>query len=90
MSASPVPAEPITEDTTPVSSEEVRAALKAICRSSAFSRSKRLQKFLAYVCELTLEGESNRINEYLIGSEVFARGPKYSPHEDSAERRTES
>lgn len=87
MSASPVQAEPITDETNPVSSEEVRAALKAVCGSGAFSRSKRLQRFLTYVCELTLEGEANRINEYLIGSEVFARGPKYSPHEDSVVRR---
>lgn len=87
MSASPVPAEPLSADTNPVSAEEARAALKNVCGSSAFGRSKRLQRFLTYVCELTLEGEANRINEYLIGSEVFARGPKYSPHEDSVVRR---
>jgi hypothetical protein len=87
MSAPSVSAAPNTEDTDPVRPDEARAALASICGSGAFSRSKRLQRFLIYVCELTLEGEANRINEYLIGSEVFARGPKYSPHEDSVVRR---
>ena len=34
-----------------------------------------------------MRGESGRINEYLIGAEVFLRGPNYSPSEDSVVRR---
>src|SRR5204863_8636272 len=71
----------------PVSAEEARAELQRVLHSPTFQRSERLQKFLQFVCELTLKGESSRINEYLIGSEVFQRGPDYSPNEDSIVRR---
>ena len=71
-------------DTCP---EEVEAELNAVLHSSAFERSEKLQKFLRYICELTIRGEGGRINEYLIGSEVFLRGPEYSPSEDSVVRR---
>jgi hypothetical protein len=71
----------------PVSAAEARAELDRVLRSPTFQRSDRLQKFLQFVSELTLNGESSRINEYLIGSEVFQRGPDYSPNEDSIVRR---
>jgi hypothetical protein len=58
-----------------------------VLRSPAFERSARLRRFLRFICELSLKGESSRINEYLIGSEVFQRGPGYSPNEDSIVRR---
>ena len=67
--------------------EEIRAELQAVLQSAAFERSDKLQKFLRFICELTLQGEGWRINEYLIGSEVFLRGPSYSPSEDSIVRR---
>ncbi len=73
-----------SNDTCP---EEVEAELNAVLHSSAFERSEKLQKFLRYICELTMRGEGGRINEYLIGSEVFLRGPEYSPSEDSVVRR---
>lgn len=70
-----------------VSETEARQALQAVLQSRTFERSERLQKFLRYVCELTLQGEGSRINEYLIGAEVFDRGPDYSPQEDAIVRR---
>ena len=48
-------------------------------RSPTFDRSERLHKFLRYICKLTLKGEASRINEYLIGSEVFRRVPTTIP-----------
>ena len=70
-----------------ISTEEVQAELSAVLRSHAFERSERLQKFLRYVCEAALRGESSRLNEYLIGNEVFGRGADYSPNEDGIVRR---
>lgn len=70
-----------------VSPEAVYAELETVLRSPAFERSERLQRFLRYICDLTLKGESSRINEYLIGSEVFRKGTDYSPSEDSVVRR---
>jgi hypothetical protein len=72
---------------TPVTVDEVRSELEAICGSSTFRRAKRLQRFLRYICDRTLNGEAAQINEYLIGSEVFDRATNYSPHEDSVVRR---
>jgi hypothetical protein len=77
---------PDLEHTT-VPVNEVQTELEAVLRSTAFERSERLQRFLRFICELTLKGEASRINEYLIGSEVFQRGPGYSPNEDSIVRR---
>jgi hypothetical protein len=71
----------------PVPTDEARAELDRVLHGAAFQRAERLQNFLQFVCELTLNGEASRINEYLIGSEVFQRGPDYSPSEDSIVRR---
>lgn len=76
-----------TENLNAPSPEEVSAELDTILLSPGFERSERIQRFLRFICELTLKGESSRINEYLIGSEVFQRGPSYSPSEDSVVRR---
>jgi hypothetical protein len=70
-----------------ISTEEVRLELDSVLHSPSLERCERLQKFLQCICDLTLRGEGVRINEYLIGSEVFQRGPDYSPHEDSIVRR---
>lgn len=67
--------------------EDAERALESVLRSTTFERSERLRTFLKYVCELTLNGESDRINEYLIGVEVFGRGGNYTPTEDSVVRR---
>lgn len=74
-------------DSPSIPSAEVQAELEVVLRSPQFERSERLQRFLRYICDLTLNGESDRINEYLIGSEVFRRGADYNPNEDSIVRR---
>ncbi|RPJ54628.1 MAG: hypothetical protein EHM23_28525 [Acidobacteria bacterium] len=76
----------MTKDAAP-SVEEVQTELQKILESEAFSRADRSRQFLQYVCELTLKGESSRINQYLIGFEVFRRGPDYSTEDDSLVRR---
>ena len=70
-----------------LSPDEIRAQLEKILASAAFGRSERSQQFLQYVCDMTLRGEASRINQYLIGSAVFKRGPGYSTDEDSFVRR---
>lgn len=70
-----------------ISAEDARRELESVLRSPTFERSERLQKFLQYVCDLTLKGEASKINEYLIGNEVFRRGADYAPNEDSVVRR---
>ena len=82
-----MPKQTINIDSSSVSAEEAQSELETVLHSPQFERSEKLQKFLRYVCELTLRGESSRLNEYLIGSEVFQRGANYSPTEDSVVRR---
>jgi hypothetical protein len=78
----------VTElESSVVSAAEVQAELEVLLRSPAFERSERLQNFLRYICDLTIRGESQRINEYLIGSQVFRKGADYNPNEDSVVRR---
>ncbi len=76
----------MTKDAAP-SVEEVRDEVRKVLASEAFNRAERSQKFLQYVCELTLNGQSSRINQYLIAFEVFDRGQDYSTQEDSLVRR---
>ena len=70
-----------------ITPEEVFSEMAAILRSPSFQRSEKLQAFLRFVCEETLNGNAAGINEYLIGSKVFRRGDGYSPSEDSIVRR---
>jgi hypothetical protein len=70
-----------------VSAEESRAALQRVLESPIFERSTRLQQFLRFVCDLTLRGDGGRINEYLVGVEVFERTDGYDPGDDSIVRR---
>ncbi len=67
--------------------DEVKAELENILASAAFRRSERHAQFLRYVCQAALNGESSKLNEYLIAHEVFGRGDDYSPSEDSVVRR---
>jgi len=70
-----------------ITAEEVYAELDVLARSPVFNRSEKLLRFLRFVCETTLQGGGEQINEYLIGSEVFRRGSDYNPSEDSIVRR---
>jgi hypothetical protein len=81
------PSNPVNVFGSEFSPSEIEAELQAVLRSSAFERSEKLRRFLQFICDLTLRGEGGRINEYLIGAEVFLRGPNYSPSEDSVVRR---
>ena len=67
--------------------DQVRAELDRIVNSPVFRRSDRHARFLRFVCEETLNGESGQLNEYLIAHRVFDRGANYSPGEDSVVRR---
>lgn len=74
-------------DAEVVSRAEVEAQLERIFESGQFRRSKRLQTFLQYICDLSLKGEADRINEYLLAIEVFRRPASFASHEDSTVRR---
>jgi hypothetical protein len=54
--------------------------------SPSFIKSPRLCSFLTYICELTLQGRADEINELNIGEALFARAPNYDPSIDGIVR----
>ena len=55
-----MPQDGLDLDNPSVSPEQVQAELETVLRSATFERSERLQRFLRYICELTLKGEGHR------------------------------
>lgn len=77
-----------SEDKTvmPVSSDLVREHLTRILASELFHRSDRLRRFLQFSVEAALSGNSERTKEYVIGVEVFDRGPSFDSRIDPVVR----
>jgi Tol biopolymer transport system component len=64
----------------------VRAQLGKILSSSVFANSPRMSRFLKFVVETTLEGNGERIKEYVVAVEVFDKPEDYDPQTDSTVR----
>jgi tetratricopeptide (TPR) repeat protein len=64
----------------------VRSELREIVQSRAFARGSRLPRFLRFVVESYLIGETERLKESVIGIEVYDRPPDYDPKVDSIVR----
>ena len=69
-----------------VTADQIRAELKRILSSPEFSRSPQLQRFLSFLVNETLSGRCDRLKEYTVGVEVFARPASYDPRLDSLVR----
>ena len=63
-----------------------RALVSRVLRSPSFARSERLSGLLSCICELTLEGRSDELNEQLIGMLLFGRKPGYDSASDGIVR----
>src|SRR5215471_11324884 len=63
-----------------------RAQLGKILASSVFVNSPRMSRFLRFVVETTLDGNGERIKEYVIAIEVFEKADDYDPQADSTVR----
>ena len=66
--------------------EKERAALQAVLQSPLFVRSPTLTHLLSYLCEKTFAGEGDRIKEYSIAVDVFARPDSFDQDVDSIVR----
>src|SRR5215813_7010932 len=64
----------------------VRAELGKILASPVFVNSPRMTRFLKFVVETTLEGNGERIKEYVVATEVFDKAVDYDPQADSTVR----
>ena len=64
----------------------VRSELREIVQSQTFAQGSRLTRFLRFVVESYLIGETERLKETIIGIEVYDRSPDYDPKVDSIVR----
>ncbi len=65
---------------------EIHRQLQRILDSEFFRRSTRMERFLTFAVERTLEGHAGELKEYTLGREVFSRGDDYDPRVDSIVR----
>jgi serine/threonine-protein kinase len=66
--------------------DQARALLSGILASPQFAQSARMQRFLSFVVERALAGQTADLKEYTIGVEVFDRSADYDPRIDSIVR----
>jgi TolB-like protein len=66
--------------------DDVRRQLDRILASEGFANAERMSRFLQFVVERALAGESDQVKEYLVGVEVFGRDEQYDPRLDSIVR----
>ena len=64
----------------------IRQELELICRSEAFSGSRKSQEFLRYVVLRTLEGDTDSLKERSIGVELLGREASYDTGSDASVR----
>jgi hypothetical protein len=69
-----------------ISLYEKREALKRVLKSRHFAKTKRVSRFLEFVCEQAFLGDAEKLNEYLIGVEIYERGPDFDPQQDAIVR----
>ena len=75
-----------TSSTPEISVESIRAALEKILASPGFANADRLSRFIRYVVEETLNGQTDKLKESLLGIDVFGRKPTYDPRVDAVVR----
>ena len=64
------------------SDNDVAIQIDRILASRWFSRSERLCRFIRFSANHALSRGADRLKEYLVGVEVFDRGPAYDPRID--------
>lgn len=64
----------------------VREELARLLGSPQFQQTSRISAFLRLVVEMALEGRTDEIKEYVIATEVYARGVDFDPKLDSIVR----
>lgn len=67
-------------------SQAIQAQLDKILASATFAGSDRHRQFLRFVVEQALKGETDKLNEFVLGFEVFKKGDSFDPRIDSIVR----
>jgi serine/threonine-protein kinase len=66
--------------------ERIQLQLDRILASASFSGSERHRKFLRFVVERALAGDTDKLNEFVLGFEVFNKSESFDPRIDSIVR----
>jgi hypothetical protein len=69
-----------------MSLEKEREEVQRILHSTQFRRAPKLQRFLSLICDYHFTNRSRDINEFLIATEAFGKGPTFDPSQDSLVR----
>jgi len=69
-----------------ISADEVRTELERILADNVFANAEKMKRFLRFVVLETLEGRGERLNEALVGMEVYSNGKAFDPRIDSTVR----
>ena len=76
----------LTAGWAPVEVEQIQQQIACILGSAIFAHSDRQSRFLRYVVQATLTGDADRLNQRIIGVEVFDRPDSFDPVVDSIVR----
>jgi Tol biopolymer transport system component len=82
----PSPEDPKIEPVDTFAPELIASELEQLCASPIFLQSERLKRFLRYAVEMTRHGDTERLKESVIGTEVFDRPLGYNPKTDAIVR----
>ena len=77
-----VPVHDSSLQSAPLSLFERREELRRVLESKQFASAPKRSRFLEFVAEQAFQGNSEKINEYLIGVEVYDRGERFDPQQD--------
>lgn len=72
----------VTGPAASLRAEDVRSEVLQILESQLFSRADKLSRFLSFVVDGALDGRSNVLKAYTIGTEVFGRPASFDPITD--------
>ena len=64
------------------SDEKIAAQLERILSSNVFRQADRLKRFLSFTVNETIAGRGERLKEFVIGIEVFGKGPGFDQRSD--------
>jgi len=65
---------------------EKRDELRRVLQSRHFAKAKKKAHFLEFISEQTFLGNAEKLNEYLIGVEIYERGTDFDPQQDAIVR----
>jgi hypothetical protein len=74
-----------SEDNDTLTEDARWSLVERIVASPSFAKSDRLRQFLTFICQLSLQGRDQEINEVNIGAQLFGR-PNYDPSVDGIVR----